>query len=138
MGKRTLGAWMAVPLVLIALAAGGAAWWVDSIEFCSNRMLDSILSPDGRWTALAYTRDCGATTRLSVNVSLLPPGAGPDGAGNVFTAYGDDVSLAWEDGASLLTIGHDPEGRVFRRETRHEDVALRYAPFNPQASPSSR
>ncbi len=123
MGKRTLGAWMAVPLVLIALAAGGAAWWVDSIEFCSNRMLDSVLSPDGRWTALAYTRDCGATTRLSVNVSLLPPGAGPDGAGAApgvseahlpADAFPDGgvvdggAVVGWDAGTRVLTFRADP------------------------------
>ena len=71
-----------------------------------------ISSPDGRWDAIVFTRDYGATTRADTHVSVVKRGAGlPDEAGNVFIIDGAAatvVKIKWDDD-SRLRIAYDKE-----------------------------
>jgi hypothetical protein len=39
---------------------------------CGNAVLQDLPSPEGRRHAVVFTRDCGATTAFSTQVSVLP------------------------------------------------------------------
>lgn len=97
-------------------------------------MLDALPSPDGHWVGVVFERNCGATTRLSTNVSLVPSGEDLKGRGNVFVAEGTEADIAWSQ-EGVLEITYDPGARVFLEETAHSGLTVRYS---PQASASSR
>ena len=139
MRKNGLLAWIGVPIIFLGLAAGGLVWAARAFDPCSYELIEEQAAPEGQWNAVLYTRNCGATTQMSSNVSLLPPGDAPKGAGNVFTAYATDVALAWEaDTHPVMIIRHDPAVEVFRSETEHEGIAVRYDAPASQASLSNR
>ena len=97
-----------------------------------------VPSPDGRWEAVLFERDCGATTDFATHVSLLSAGAKlPNKAGNVFTADSDhgqaplvagnviSVSIKWA-GRDSLEIRYDRRARVFSREPKVQGISIVY------------
>jgi hypothetical protein len=106
-------------------------------DSCGNTVLQDVPSPDGRWHAVVFARNCGATTGFSTQVSLLNGSRTATGSGNVFVADSDHgkvpsgpgggpVVLAnWID-ARTLRIRYDTGARVFRQDTRHDDLKLQY------------
>ncbi len=104
---------------------------------CENTVVREIPSPDGRRRAVVFERSCGATTAFTTQISVLSPGASPRDAGDVFTADtdhgrapparwgGPDVRVRWLD-ARTLEVRHHPRARVFGKETRREDLRVRY------------
>jgi hypothetical protein len=104
------------------------------VDPCGNDVLKEVPSADGRLKAVVFQRDCGATTGLSTQVTILrsnerllarptwlhstEPGAfvadtnqgqAPSGAGG-----GPEVTVQWM-GPSRLRISHHTEARTFLR-----------------------
>jgi hypothetical protein len=86
-----------------------------------------------------FTRDCGATTAASTQVSILPVSAtlrAADG-GNLFIADtdhgaapagpggGPKVQVEWV-GRNRLRLRHDPRARVFKAEPMVAGVRIEY------------
>ncbi len=63
---------------------------------CGNSFEDRITSPNGKYQAVTFLRDCGATTAFTPQVSILPVGAKlPHQNGNVFVgSYGATFTKA--------------------------------------------
>ncbi len=57
----------------VAVLAFGAIYSVFASlpDLCSNEKLSEALSPSGRWKAVVFARDCGATTDFSTHVAVL-------------------------------------------------------------------
>jgi hypothetical protein len=110
----------------------------DSAGGCTNERLVDRASPNGRWHSVVFQRDCGATTGVSTQVSVLP---GSDSllneGGNAFTADdnhgaapavpggGPPVSTRWI-APDTLEIRFHPRSRVFTREKKVGAVAIRF------------
>ena len=66
---------------------------------CANDEVVRIPSPDTKFEAVVFQRDCGATTGFSTQVSVVTRGASlPNEAGNVFIAdtdHGKATSASW-------------------------------------------
>jgi hypothetical protein len=88
--------------------------------------------------AVTSVRDCGATTRKSARVAVIPVDASaePDTVGLIFviddTAGTSDgkalhISTEWE-GPDRLKVTFDPQVRVFRQETVSHGVTVTYQP----------
>jgi len=104
---------------------------------CTNESVSDAVSPDGRRHAVVFTRDCGATTGFSTQVSVLPAGRRPSGGGNVFVADGDHgraparpgggpaVRVRWLD-RRTLEVRYDGRARVFKKDARHDDTNVRF------------
>ena len=105
---------------------------------CANERLADRASPNGRWHAVVFQRDCGATTGFSTQVSVLPAGDSlRNEGGNAFTADDDhgaapagpgggpSVSARWI-APDTLEVRFHPRSRVFTREARVGAVAIRY------------
>jgi hypothetical protein len=118
----------AIPLLALSLLAGCA----DSM--CGNRILQTLVSPDGQHVAVMFERDCGGPTRESFQVSILPPGAIPNGRGDIYISEpnrkpGEDgrvpVELTWL-GPDRLRIGYRPSDEIFERVEEWDGVVIEY------------
>jgi len=106
---------------------------------CANRVLGDIPAPDARHHAVIFMRSCGATTDVSTQISVLPAGRSPAGAGNVFVADtdhgrapagpggGPTVAVRWLDGHTL-EVRYDHRARVFTQRARSNGTDLRFLP----------
>jgi len=105
---------------------------------CGVSLVSRVPSPDGRWEAVLFERDCGATTDFATHVSLLSAGAKlPNKPGNVFTADSDhgqaplvagnviNVSIKWA-GRDSLEVRYDRRARVFSQEPKVQGVSIVY------------
>jgi hypothetical protein len=105
---------------------------------CANDQLADRASPNGRWHAVVFQRDCGATTGFSTQVSVLAAGDSlRNEGGNAFTADDDHgaapagpgggpvVTVRWL-APDTLEVRFHPRSRIFTREARVEAVAIRY------------
>lgn len=84
---------------------------------CGNEVVASVASPSGAMRAVVFTRDCGATTGFSTQLSIVPAGdAAPAGAGNALI-LGDQVALTvqWRSDTELVVKGIG-SAQVFRHE----------------------
>ena len=110
----------------------------DFGDGCANDQLADRTSPDGRWHAVVFQRDCGATTGFSTQVGVLAAGDSlRNEGGNAFTADDDHgaapagpgggpaVSIRWL-APDTLEVRFHPRSRIFTREARVGAVEIRY------------
>ncbi len=126
--------------VVLALFVGLAWLGLEVLGrgMCGNEILTEVPSLDGRYKAVVFQRDCGATTGFSTQVSLLPQRKKlPNDGGNLFVADTDHgrapsgpgggpaVQVQWVNDQHLLLI-HHPAARVFRAEQRRGGIHVEY------------
>ena len=114
---------------------------------CSNTILAEVASPGAELKAVVFTRDCGATTGFSTQVSVLPAAAKlpvADG-GNLFVADtdhgraspgiggGPKVQVEWV-GRNRLRVIHDPRARVFKAVEKVAAARVEYVPPVPDGA----
>jgi len=94
---------------------------------CANAQIAQDVSPSGKLKAVTFRRDCGATTKETVQVSILPAKkALPNEAGNVFVARGTPlVVVRWIDDRHLSISGGDSSG-AFEAKKSFRDVEITY------------
>jgi hypothetical protein len=104
---------------------------------CSDDNVSVTVSPDMKFAAYKFSRNCGATTGLNVQVSILEAGESPAGTGNTFIADGagkrrisvptDSVDLSWDRG--ILHIKYDKGLRLFKQEKEIQGKVIIYEAF---------
>src|SRR6266542_2268090 len=105
--------------------AGILALAPSCAPMCGVSLVRRVPSPDGRWEAVLFERDCGATTDFATHVSVLRTGAKlPNKQGNQFIADSDhgqaphvdgnviNVSSQWA-GPDSLVVRYDRKARFF-------------------------
>ena len=119
----------AVVALLMFLGTGGG--------MCGNDVWSESKSPDGKWKAVIFAVDCGATTtskELAPRVSVLRADEtfSDRDRGNVFGAGNNGkamppgtVQVTWI-GPHELTIQYPSAASVFKQETRYKDVTVKY------------
>lgn len=93
---------------------------------CAEDVVASEGSPDGRYVATVFVRNCHATSPFVTIVSIRPGDEAfdPDGP-YVFSLHGRaPVSVRW-DSATQLTVTH-PAERVYRSAESWRGVRVRY------------
>lgn len=92
---------------------------------CSHSVLREAESPDGRYSATFFERDCGATTAYSSLVSLHESRRqfDPEHAEIVFAVDGrSDIKIYWTSNRSLSI---DPgDGEVVRHVDSWKDIQI--------------
>ena len=109
---------------------------VDLPGLCGNQVLHEKFSPDKRSKAIVFQRDCGATTGLSTQVSIVPSWRKhPHGCGNVLVADtnggdapsgpagGPVICLEWISSTKLKIIRH-PKARVFLAQEFYHGISI--------------
>ena len=91
-------------------------------DSCSNTIKSEVASPDGKYVATAFIRDCGATTGFSPQVYLRPVGERMARIGNVFVGdHSDKIKIEWLS-ASQLVIYSDCV--VIRHDTNYHGIRI--------------
>ena len=97
-------------------------------DLCGNSITQTVVSPTGKRAAVEFTRDCGATTGFSTQVSILS-GSGrlPNSGGNVL-ALGElhSLHLKWLSDEKLIISGVGGM-RTFVKNLNIEGVTLEYS-----------
>ena len=132
---------------LIALASIGL--YVLSDSMCQNEVLSDVSSPDGKYRAVTFQRDCGATSGFSTQVSVIRSwwylrnvsgnvfvadsnhGKAPSGPGG-----GPVVQVVWLS-PSVLSISYHPDVRVFESKSAAGDVSVSYGFIGASAANNS-
>ena len=106
----------------------------DSIsdDICGNEIYKQSQSPDGKFIALAFSRDCGATTGLSTQISIIPVGDNLENEpGNIFITDSPPKivkpTMSWQPDAKTLQINFIKQGEIFKANNRYgEHIAISY------------
>ena len=96
---------------------------------CSNTVQQRIASLDGKLEAVAFIRDCGATTTASAQISIVDQDERVSGTGNALTTElvgaGDGLGVRWL-GPDHVEISLPPDAEVFRRNEAVSGVRISY------------
>jgi hypothetical protein len=100
-----------------------------------QRGTGSAVSPDGRYVASVFVRNCGATTDFNTNIAVVPAGENVPKHGNIFVAEGGDaprtaggwfpVSLRWL-GPERLEVTYEAGAEEFLRVDRLGAIKVDY------------
>ena len=96
---------------------------------CEDAIKTDVKSPDGKYAATLYERDCGATTDFSTIVSLRANGDDFDGEkGRIFVVEGQpQVNLVWQaSNAIRIECSQCQSKDIFKREVKWQDVNISY------------
>jgi hypothetical protein len=117
-------------LLLLLLTLAGCA------DVCSDTVVQRMIAPDRRHTAVMFQRDCGATTGFSTQISILSAGERLAGSGNAYRA--DDHGKAadgkwggpWAEMHWLtpdrLVVRYAAKSRVFQSDASVSGVVVSY------------
>lgn len=96
---------------------------------CANTIKSEAQSPDGRYVATVYVRDCGATTDSSSIISLRPRSSRfNDEEGRVFVNKGEQpITLKWNNrvNLSIKCLGCSAE-TIFKHDKTWNDISISY------------
>ena len=95
---------------------------------CKDTEEGLVASPNGRYVARLYVRDCGATTSPYTHVVLRSSGAhllGPNDNDFVFTVkYDPVIKIQWKDDSHLaISYSSDPHNVLLAKE-RWEGIEI--------------
>lgn len=115
-------------LITLIIIFGLGYFIVNNLFYipCSDTILAEEKSPDGRYIATLFERDCGATTDFStiVNLREINSKFDPDD-GTIFVVSGrHPVKLIWKSEVELLVICKS--GEVFRSEPAWQNIKVSY------------
>ena len=108
-------------------------------NMCGTDVWQEVNSPDGKYKAVIFERDCGATTDFSTQVSIIKSSTsvGQGDSGNAFVADSNHGAVAvngkgilpievrWID-SRTVEVSAPAKARVFSRRERVGDVNLQY------------
>ena len=133
--KWTLGTFAVLAVALSSLL------YSCSYFLCDNEIVTQLPSPDEKYKAVVFVRDCGATTTWSTHVSLIRSWSwvGRDDGGNTFVmdagdgapegpGRGPEARVRWIS-AHEIVIAHHRLAEVFRAEKQVGGVTIRYEDF---------
>jgi hypothetical protein len=117
-------------MLRLAVSGLGIAMLCALCVACEPECADDVVSyegsPDGRYVATVFVRNCHATSPFVTIVSIRPRDEAFDPDGEyVLSVHGRvPVSVRWES-ATQLAVSH-PSARVYRSERSWRDVTIRY------------
>jgi hypothetical protein len=93
---------------------------------CVNDVREEMVSPDGKKKIVVFMRNCGATTGLNTQASVLEKEEKlPADSGNAFVIDKGDAKVSWtKDGGILVVV--DGSARVFKKEPSVRGIPIEY------------
>lgn len=116
--------------VLLAVAIGASLYAFEgrlTAAMCDNTVFAESESPDGKWKAVVFGRNCGATDSISTQISILPMSVDlPNKGGNIcMVSVFPKVELRWA-GNNELVITHRRGAKFFNAVQSFYGVSIRY------------
>lgn len=100
---------------------------LDSLfgDLCKNEIVQKVPAPTGLKVAYVFTRDCGATTNPSLQLSILEKDEDDQNdSGNTFRSD-KDFFIEWTDDKTLKVI-YDKSSEVFEKDTKVNGISIEY------------
>ena len=100
---------------------------LDSLfgDLCGNEIVQKVSSPSDEKMAYIFTRDCGATTSSSLQLSILDKGDDfQNESGNTFRSD-KDYSIEWVDEKHLKVI-YDKTSETYEKDTKVNGIKIEY------------
>ncbi len=94
---------------------------------CSNEVESVLAAPQGDRIAVVFNRNCGATTGVNTQLSVLPRSAATTNqAGNALIADGTvPLKLRWKSDSELVVSGHQG-AKLFKQAHLANGVTVSY------------
>jgi len=90
------------PALSTPIFAGFVFLLAGCSPLCSNTIVSRVQSPDGKYEATAFIRDCGATTDFSPQVYIGLKGEKIGETGNIFIGnHSDKIRIQWSSPIQL-------------------------------------
>lgn len=115
-------------LAVVLLAAASAACGPTVSVDCAATALEEAISPDGRYVATSFQRECGPEAALSTALGVRDARAAFDPAEQptLFVVDGQrELAFEWSSARSL-TVSLPPSGDVLERADTWRDVRVDY------------
>lgn len=94
-------------------------------DMCGNDITRKIDSPNKDYVAYLFTRDCGATTRYSYQLSILKNGEELENeGGNTFVSY-SPFEVKWKS-PYQLNVSYDKNADTFEKDEKVGKVRISY------------
>lgn len=109
--------------ILVALLLCGALikWAFVELLYTEPTVMQTHVSPDGKYTAYVYESNGGATTGWVYHISILQTGRKlGKGNGNIYISGIPPVNLEWLDNSTLYVDDYDSARTTKRKEKIYE------------------
>jgi hypothetical protein len=106
-------------------------------DMCGNQVIEEVRSPNKKLKAIIFTRDCGATTGFSTQLSIIENDdqlenetgntfiLSDKAKGPVFDNGGSKIRVTWTDNNTLI-VYFDKTTYVGRQKAEVDDVKIHY------------
>lgn len=127
-------------LLIVAVILGTVYACMDMVwgDMCGNQTIEEVQSPDKKYKAVVFTRDCGATTGYSTQLSIIETSEQLEnetgntfilsdkvGDGLTFDTGGARIEVNWTDENSL-TVYFDSKTDFTKQETAIDNIKVSY------------
>lgn len=113
-------------VIIIAIFIGGR--YVLTLLFggmCGNEIIQVVPSPSGDKVAYLFNRDCGATTGVSFQLSIMDKGDElPNKTGNTFVSDGE-FTIEWVNRKNL-NVTYRKSSETYKMDTRVNGITIEY------------
>ena len=122
---------------LVAVLSAPVLTSCAGAALCADTVVDTVSAPDKSHDAVVLSRDCGATTSFTTQISIVEAGQDHTTGQTVFSADGDHgeaelvagdvirLEVAWTS-ATRLVVTYDENARVFDDEPHADGVDVDY------------
>ena len=101
-------------------------------DMCKNQILSQSVIPNSNKKIVVFSRDCGATTSKSTQISILNLSSElKNGSGNIFIADSNHSQKELKViinivGSKKIKIIYSKNARVFKKEPKYQDIKIEY------------
>lgn len=94
-------------------------------DMCGNEVIQAVPSPSGDKVAYLFNRDCGATTGVSFQLTIMDKGDElPNKSGNTFVSDGE-FTIGWVNEKNLR-INYKEASKTHEKDTRVNGIKVEY------------
>lgn len=115
---------------VLAISGCGLVFWLASTSLCRSEVFQEVYSPDGRYKAVVFQRDCGATTGFRTHISIIKSSTTiKNQTGNIFQAdgYPDwfSIRVIWQDDEHVI-IEHNGKPISDVAQSKSGNIEVQY------------
>lgn len=116
-----------IATVIIIAIFMGSRYVLDLLfdGMCGNEIIQEVPSPNGEKVAYLFNRDCGATTSVSFQLSIMDKGDElPNKSGNIFVSDGE-FTIDWVNGKNL-SVRYRKSSVTYEMDTSVNGIKVEY------------